>query len=384
MRDTVLYSGFDNLKLNLHAELPEELIEQLRAKQRTAQQTGAPVLLSAKRKDGSGELIFTVRATGGTGFSLSTGETGAEIWIADPDRNRPGKPTVTIDFRAYLLAVGGLGAAEEHFKACMKALKIPLDDVRMGFSRVDFAVDLMTAGFKPNVRSLVLPPNTRSKVHGNFVKYARGEQIETITAGAVSNRQLCIYDKIAAVKKSGAEAWLSIWNRRRAEEGLAPLDLDDPDQQIWRFEMRLGGKQLRRRWAINSWADLDATVGDAFHEFVDQLRYVQPTTDSNRSRWPDHPLWRLVREAIAEDIALMRSGVCPEEIRQVDRAAFLEQIDRQILGCLVSRAAAQEIPTERFEGWVHSQAKRLIELSRRHPISLHDRMLRAVAKKRFV
>lgn len=72
--------------------------------------------------------------------------------------------------------------------------------------------------------------------------------------------------------------WLTIWNDNLAKAGLRPLDLKDRDaSQVWRFEMRMGSKQLRNRWEMRSWADLHAVIGDAYSDFTQRIRYSAPT-----------------------------------------------------------------------------------------------------------
>ncbi|SHL71243.1 hypothetical protein SAMN05444414_1315 [Roseovarius marisflavi] len=135
--------------------------------------------------------------------------------------------------------------------------------------------------------------------------------------------------------------WLTIWNKTRAEQGKPPLDLKDRDQSlVWRFELRMGSKQLRRRWEIRNWFDLDAMIGDAYAAFLEKVRYCEVSTDSNRSRWPPHPLWRVVENVIADDLTAMRSGVVPDDVKTASREEHKRMLDMQLLGLMVSRAAA--------------------------------------------
>ncbi|WP_114285732.1 hypothetical protein [Candidatus Halocynthiibacter alkanivorans] len=54
--------------------------------------------------------------------------------------------------------------------------------------------------------------------------------------------------------------------------GKPPLDLSDRNQsQVWRFEMRLGSKQLRNRFEMRNWQDMGNTAATTQRERVTQL-----------------------------------------------------------------------------------------------------------------
>jgi hypothetical protein len=59
--------------------------------------------------------------------------------------------------------------------------------------------------------------------------------------------------------------WLTIWNAALEAAGKPPLDLSDRNQnQVWRFELRLGSKQLRNRFEMRNWQDIHDMIGDTF------------------------------------------------------------------------------------------------------------------------
>ena len=89
--------------------------------------------------------------------------------------------------------------------------------------------------------------------------------------------------------------------------GRPQLDLTDrAASQVWRFEMRLGSKQLRNRFEMRNWQDVHNIIGDAFTDALGRIRYCMPTADRNRARWPTHDLWQQVASVIA--IAADRNG----------------------------------------------------------------------------
>lgn len=294
---------------------------------------------------------------------------------------------MTVDFRAFLLATGGLKGAERHFCDYMAAFGIQYVETQLRVSRVDFAVDVLAPWFEPDRADLVVPPGTRVTEYTGVDETqtnATGARVTGIRAGAVNNRQLAIYNKRNEIITNGKVGWLEIWNHTRAQSGKQPLDLKDRDQSlVWRFEMRLGSKQLRSRWEMRSWADLDATIGDAFVEFTNKIRYCIPTNDQNRSRWPTHDLWQIVENVIKGELHNMRSGVVPDEVKKANRAEHVDMLEGMILGLLVSRAAAGGANAAEFESFVRLILKKLLARSKQCAIPLDEKLAKAGGKYQF-
>ncbi|WP_169798701.1 hypothetical protein [Falsihalocynthiibacter arcticus] len=56
--------------------------------------------------------------------------------------------------------------------------------------------------------------------------------------------------------------WLTIWNQARANSRITGNRLEGPRD----------------------------TIGDAYRAFFEKIRYCTPINDSNRARWPIHPI----------------------------------------------------------------------------------------------
>lgn len=147
--------------------------------------------------------------------------------------------------------------------------------------------------------------------------------------------------------------------------------------------MRLGSKQLRRRFAILGWDDLDAVIGDAFFEFAAKVTYREKTHDSNRSRWPVHEIWLAVQSTVAESLADKRAGVCGNDVREVNRAEHNRMLAGMQLGLATSQAAADGVEAEDFEPYLKRNANTLSLASQVHPVPIGDRIAKATAKVRF-
>ena len=382
MTAEVLHAGFDGLKFTVTTDIPPELRSDLAEAKAEAVRTNADVVIERHG------IAFAVRRSGGMGFSVHTGEYGAEWYFLDPENRPANKPGVTVDFRAFLLATGGLQAARDHFEECMVSFGIPYAETQLRVSRIDFAIDILAPWFEPDREALVAPQGTRvTERTGPEDTETRGTgaRVTGLRAGAVANRQLAIYDKRAEVIASGKRGWLVIWNHARRRSGRQPLDLADADQsRVWRFELRMGSGKLRNRWEMRSWDDLDAMIGDAFAEFCQSMRYCIVSPDRNRSRWPVHELWQIVTETVERELASMKSGVIPEDVRTTNRDEHKRMLEGQILGLMVSRAAAEGITgAQAFEAFLRHQTAALKRLTRQHPIPTDERLAKAGARYRF-
>jgi len=378
----VLHSGFDGLKFTIGTDIPPELRSRLAEAKAEAVKTNRNTVVDI------GGVSFAVRRTGGSAFSVTTGTYGAEWYFLDPENRPANNPGVTVDFAAFLLATGGLQAAQDHFESCMTALGIAYVDTQLRVSRVDFAVDILAPWFAPDREAPVLPPGTRVHEYeraGDNVTHCTGARVTGLRAGAVAARQLAIYDKRTQVFETNKLGWFKIWNEVRDKQGKPPLDFTDHDQSlIWRFELRMGSKQLRNRWEIRSWVDLDAMVGDAYAEFFEKVRYCEANSDSNRSRWPKHTIWQVVEDVMAKDLRSMRSGVVPEDVKTANRDAHKRMLDMQILGLLVSRAAAEGgITSEEVGPFIKRHMAILRSMSSVHSKPIEERLAKAMRRYQF-
>jgi hypothetical protein len=78
-----------------------------------------------------------------------------------------------------------------------------------------------------------------------------------------------------------------------------------------------------------------------------------------------------------------RSYADPVEVREANRAAHIEMLDAQLLGLMVSRAAAGEVGADQAEGFFKRHAAALARLSREHPVGIEERMARAAGRYVF-
>jgi hypothetical protein len=263
----------------------------------------------------------------------------------------------------------------------MTAWGIAYGETQLRVSRVDFAVDVLAPWFEPDRDCLVAPPGTRITEHtalAETVTRANGTRVTGLTAGAIGNRQIAIYDKRAEVLAKNNMAWPEIWNASLKAQGKPPLDLKDKDaSQVWRFELRMGSKQLRNKFEMRDWQDLRDLIGDAFTDFLGRVRYTTQTKDPNRSRWPTHELWEAVQGVIGGDLLQYRSGVLPSDAKAANTAAKQRELNTLTLGLLVSSAALTGVDADEFEGFLEAHIWALQRLSEEHPVPLVERLEKA-------
>lgn len=377
----ILHSGFDGLKFTIQTDIPPALRAELAEAKDHAKQTQSECPITF------GPVSLNVTATGARGFTTHTGDHGAVWMFQDPEDRVPNNPGITVDFRAFGLATGGLEGAESHYRECMDALNIPYVETQLRVTRADFAVDFLAPWFEPHREALVVPPRTNVEEYtgpGETATVAAGRRVTGFRAGAVGNRQLAIYDKRNEIIQKNKIGWLTIWNAALEQMQLPPLDLKDPlTSQVWRFEMRLGSKQLRNRFEMRNWQDVRNIIGDAFTDAVGRMHYCQPTRDTNPSRWPHHELWQQFVHVVGNDLQANCSGVLPTDVKTANRNAKMREFDAQLLGLFVSRAAISGVESGGFHDFMESHVDALQRLCREHPKPLGERLGKAAAKYRW-
>ncbi|MBO9399086.1 hypothetical protein J7400_20620 [Shimia sp. R9_2] len=381
MDGVILHFGFDGLKFTLSTDIPASFREELLSAKAHAKETLGDCVLAF------GDITLKVTNKGARGFTAHTGDHGAVWLFQDPEDRIPNNPGITVDFRAFGLATGGLEGAERHFRDCMSAFGIPYVETQLRVARADFAVDYLAPWFEPDREALVVPPGTKITEYTGVAETATvssGARVIGLRAGAVANRQLAIYDKRAEVIQQNKMGWLTIWNATLEAQNKPPLDLKDRDtSQVWRFEMRLGSKQLRNRFEMRSWEDVHNIIGDAFSDALSRMRYSEPTKDSNRARWPVHGLWRQFEDVIGNDLHENCAGVLPCDVVKANRMAKMRELDAQLLGLFVTRAAISGVDSEGFAEFMETHVQALERLAAEHPRPLAERIAKAGAKYQF-
>ncbi len=140
----------------------------------------------------------------------------------------------------------------------------------------------------------------------NFAKdnqHRKHGKVQTFRLGE-GDLGLRIYNKCDEIQESSAKTWFyELWGM---------------EQDVWRIEW-----QTRKKWlrsvGIRTFEGLKERQGDLLRVLVNDHTTLRiRTDDSNRSRWPLHPLWQDLQGHVAQMEGL---GV----VRELDMPALLDQ-----------------------------------------------------------
>jgi hypothetical protein len=178
-------------------------------------------------------------------------------------------PSFRVKFRSHALWEFGVLALHQRFMAWMESVGLYAIEPE-SLSRADFTFDYLLPEVDFDENSLI-------SLSRRDNKYRDSGKINGLVYGK-SDIVLRVYDKVREIAEQSGKAWFfQLWG--------------DIDQDVWRIEWQTRQRPLRR-FGIRTVDDLLSQQGDLLRYLVtehDTLRIK--TDDSNRSRWPMHPLW---------------------------------------------------------------------------------------------
>lgn len=144
-------------------------------------------------------------------------------------------------------------------------------------SRVDFTFDYQIDAIDFDEDHFV-SQSTKDNQH------RKNGKIQTFRFGE-GELVLRVYNKIDEIQEKSAKTWF--------------YDLWGCQENVWRIEW-----QVRKDWlksfGIRNFTDLIERQGDLLRYLVnDHTTLCAPTDDTNRSRWPIHPLWQNLQAYVA-------------------------------------------------------------------------------------
>ena len=327
----ILYKGFDGLDVAFRALTPLHLADVLEDAKNEAAAQNSPVMVEY---EGVQMHVSAGGGPGGYAYRCDTGPFGLTWFFKKPHRRDPWG--IRASSKSLPLAMFGLGGVRAQMISFLDALDIRVPDGGESIGRVDYAIDLLMPGFKIEPDNFVMHSHTNRSDHKEILTQRTNGvsgRITSVTVGKMPQRQVIIYDKRLEVIRKQKVHWWDIWNAGRLAQGKPELDPKDREaSRIIRVEVRAGKADLKRRWNLAMWSELDDLVGDVFLATMQSIRYTVPAPDTNRSRWPDHPLWEVVRTELSGDLFEMISGVEPELIRTVLREQLRATLRAQMIG----------------------------------------------------
>ncbi len=376
---TVVHTGFDGIDLALQATAPIELVEFLEEGKATAQELMSEVWGAYAGLDiQSGQS----GKRGGYAFTFRVYEFGATWFAKKPRASDPWGLYVSIGSRE--LALNGLDRTRQTLDALLARLGFQLPHDGISINRVDFAVDILAPGFVLDPDAFVFHSRANRKAIAEFETVemnGHSGRTTSVTIGKMPGRQVIVYDKREEVLKRRKHEWPLIWNANLQAAGLDPLDLSDrAASQVWRVELRLGKDALRNRKDIRGWGSLHEHLQAEMDQLAQDVTLTVPSMDSNRSRWPLHPNWKVAQEATATRLFEHVSTVAPEAVREIDLREKQLDLLKLIVANAVSLAYLDGLEPDDFEEYCEALPDMVFGYLDQHPRGIEERFQGAAAK----
>ncbi len=338
----LLYSGFDTLYVAFQGALPEKARRLLRKAKARAADEGQAALIAI----GPGKVDMHVQENGSRGgyaFVCDTGSLG-ETWLfKDNGDANQWNIFVNVDAKSLLAA----GYHETRRRLFQTLQEIDCRVITHAINRIDYAMDFLAPDFEPNLDLFVTPPGTTVKPHwadGDGQARASAvfanRRIQSVTVGSSKLRQVIIYDKRRDSLDKRKLFWFKQWD----------IDPKDRSKAVWRVELRAGKQELKGRFRIATFDDLEAAIGDVYKIMAEQIRYVaEDQTDTNVTRQELHPLWRKVCEHVQFAMADKQSGLTRDQIKEIERDEAIDNATTMITAYAINMGIATGLSDEKID-----------------------------------
>jgi len=379
----LIRKGFDGLDISYPLTIGEEVAEKLQEAREAAEASNGGTGLLMHNG-----LMMTVAATGAKGGYTYRCDTGAggpfgENWFFKRPNGGRDEWGVRVSCRALPLALGGLTKVRAGIEATLAKLGLVYLPGTESIGRVDVACDVLAPGLAPDRAHFVAHSRSRVLDISDMISQIDGRsgRVETVTIGKNPGRQVVLYDKRAEVIATRKPYWVPIWDAALKAQGLPPLDMKDrASSEVWRVEIRAHKRHLKDKWGVSTWGHLRDRLPHILHHALCDVRFTIPQPASNRARWPDHPLWTLVGDALADDLEGLGSMADPAAIETMVLAERDAVLAAQINGCLLSRAALHDVSSERLGPFVMGLADQIMRDWQRHACRTQERLAAARLK----
>jgi len=277
---TPLASGLDGLKETFNLAIHQhawELLTEVKAEALESDARGkglAPITLGGE--------TFQVHAHGRRGSAFLLTSDYFDVVV----RAREMEWSVSVEYRAVALWSAPLDTLRDRVGAILADLGRPVGEDWRRLSGIHWCVDFYSPLFSEEIGTAlfnqwVCVSKVKKKIVGEM--HGAGERVETMTVGSKSGLQVQIYDKGREIREVSGKEWMADVYRANGHQ-IHSLD------NIWRVELRFSSDYLKNR---------NIRTLDQFLEFQTEIlwegmtrrRLATPTEDTNRARWPLHPLW---------------------------------------------------------------------------------------------
>lgn len=210
------------------------------------------------------------------------------------------KPNFYVTYRSYALWQFGAAKLNQRFLDWAASIGFATFQPER-LSRVDFTFDYRIDAIDFDEDSFISQA-TKDNQH------RKNRKVQTFRFGE-GELMLRIYNKVDEIQEKSAKTWF--------------FDLWGCAENVWRIEWQVR-KEWLRRFGIRTFTDLLERQGDLLRVLVNDHTTLRiKTEDSNRSRWPLHPLWQDLKERVSQMDGL---GV----VQELDPAALLAERETRI------------------------------------------------------
>lgn len=378
----LIRKGFDGLDISYPLTISEELADKMRLGRAVSEANNGEV--GMVEHNGVRMQVAATGARGGYAFRCDSGVAPfGENWFFKQPNGKADKWGVRVSCRALPLAFDGLAKTRARLEDTLARLELDYVPGTESIGRVDVAFDILAPDLAPDRLHFVAHARSRvQEISDTLVQVVgRSGRVESITIGKNPNRQVVLYDKRAEVIATRKPYWWRVWNDALAAQGLPPLDPRNRDTStVWRVEIRAFKRHLKDDWAVTTWGNLRDNLSPILQLALGEVRYTVPTADTNRARWPVHPLWALIAAAAVGDMEDLASMVDRSSIDALLTAERDEMLQKQIAGCSLSRAALNGVPIELLDVYALGNMHQIIREWQRNPDWTQDRLAQARAK----
>lgn len=339
-----IYHNMDKLEVTFQGAFPLSLIELLIETKEEAQKSKKFIPL----KLGKSKEIYRILPTGLGGFSLGFITADDGIQISTQKSDDKDLWNIFIGVRSWYLAINGYEASKERLLAILEDLGAktherlcpytgevttrPLESIK----RIDYCFDFKMPDFVPNKHHVLYHQSGKYQEDGFIKRNGQGVKDNALTFGTRASRQIQIYDKILEITQKSNKHWYDIW-------GLKPKDRKD----IWRVECRFF-KEFIRNHNLRTFYDLERNIALKLAQSFSSVRYVAPTKDSNRSRWPNADFWDSAKNSANLALKYKGCAILPVTVHEYRRQRSLEGIENMLIGVCVSKAVLSDIPYKKL------------------------------------
>lgn len=205
------------------------------------------------------------------------------------------KPNFFVTFRSFTLWQFGAAALHRRFLDWAASVGFePFMPERL--SRVDFTFDYQ-------VPAIDFDDDNFITLAINDKRFRKCRKVQTFGFGE-GDIVLRVYNKVDEINEKSAKTWF--------------FELWDCSENVWRIEWQIRKARLRTV-GIRTFVDLEERQGDLLRVLVNDHTTLRiQTNDSNRSRWPLHPLWADLQTLVNQMDGI---GI----VRELDTQALLEE-----------------------------------------------------------